>query len=252
MDLTLTLLMALFAMAFICELIDTSLGGGYGTILTPVAMSIGISPMVIIPAILFSEICTGFGGGLFHFKFKNVDFRIVGLDIVLGFFGIALGVIVGVNIPVFWWKFWIAAIVLACGILMLLSLKERYLVKGEFRLRNDVPLTLLCSFDKGLSGGGYGPVSTAGLIAIKANPKKAVGSTILSEGIVCLVGFAMFVLLGNASLSLNPLTVCITAGAMLATYPAAWVTAKLNTGRLKLLVALMILALGVWSFYKLI
>jgi len=240
-----------FLMAFLCELIDTSLGGGYGTILTPVAMSIGISPAVIIPAILFSEICTGFGGGLFHFKFKNVDFRVVGLDVVLGLLGIALGITVGVSIPEFWWRFWIATLVLACGILMLLSLKERYLVKGEFRVRNDIPLTLLCSFNKGLSGGGYGPVNTAGLIAIKANPKKAVGSTTLSEGFVCLMGFAIFVLLGKASLSLNPLTVCITVGAMLAVYPAAWVTAKLNVGRLKLLVALLIIILGIWSFSKL-
>lgn len=233
-------------------MIDTSLGGGYGTILTPVAMSMGISPAVIIPAILFSEICTGFGGGLFHFKFKNMDLRIVGIDIIFGFVGIALGVIVGQSIPAFWWKFWIASIVLACGILMLFSLRGHYLVKGEFKLRNDVPLTLLCSFDKGLSGGGYGPVSTAGLIAVKADPKKAVGSTILSEGVVCLMGFAMFVLLGKASLNLNPLTICITVGAMLSTYPAAWITAKLNIGKLKLLVALMIIVLGVWSFYKLI
>jgi len=252
MTLGLELLTFLFIMAFVCELIDTSIGGGYGTILTPVAISLGISPAVIIPAVLFSEICTGFGGGLFHFKFKNMDFKLVGVDSLLGFFGIALGVLVGVNIPAFWWRFWIAFIVLACGILMLFTLKNRYIVKGEFKLRNDVPITLLCSFDKGLSGGGYGPVSTAGLIAIKADPKKAVGSTILSEGLVCLMGFAMFVLLGKASLYLNPLTICITAGALLATYPAAWITAKLNTNKLKLLVAVLVILLGIWSFYKLV
>lgn len=240
----------LFFIAFICELIDTSIGGGYGTILTPVAMSMGISPAVIIPAILFSETWTGFGGGFCHFHFKNMDFRIVGIDIGFGFLGIMLGILIGTNIPTFWWKFWIATIVLACGILMLFTLKERYLVKGKFRLRNDIPLTLLCSFDKGLSGGGYGPVSTAGLIAIKADPKKAVGSTTLSEGIVCLIGFLFFGLIGKASLTLDPLTICITSGAMLAIYPAAWVTAKLNTKKLKFLIAGLLILLGAWSFYK--
>ncbi|KPV62012.1 MAG: Sulfite exporter TauE/SafE [Candidatus Bathyarchaeota archaeon BA2] len=251
MNLGLELLIFLFVMAFICELIDTSIGGGYGTILTPVAISIEIPLVVIIPAILFSEICTGFGGGLCHHKFKNVDFKVVGLDFLLGFVGITSGILTGISIPPFWWRFWIATIVLGCGILMLFTLKERYIVKGEFRLRNDIPLTIVCSFNKGISGGGYGPVSTAGLIAIKANPKKAVGSTILSEGLVCFIGFAIFVLLGKASWQLNPLTFCITIGALLATYPAAWITAKLGAYKLKALVAVLIIFLGIWSFIKL-
>jgi len=179
----------MFILAFICEFIDTSIGGGYGTILTPVALSIGLSPLTIIPAILFSEICTGFVGGYFHHRFGNLDWRIVGVDFIFGFLGIALGVVTGIRISSFLLKLWIGLIVLACGILMLFSLKNRYIVKGKFKLQNDVPLTLLCSFNKGISGGGYGPVSTAGLIAVKASPKKAVGSTIMSEGIVCLMGF---------------------------------------------------------------
>ena len=82
----------LFLLAFVCELVDTSVGGGYGTILTPLGMSIGISHSLMIPAILFSEIFTGFIGGFAHHRFRNVDFKIVALDGFLGFFGVALGV----------------------------------------------------------------------------------------------------------------------------------------------------------------
>ncbi len=130
---------------------------------------------------------------------------------------------------------------------MVFSLKGRYIVKGEFKLRNDVPLTLLCSFNKGVSGGGYGPVSTAGLISIKADPKKAVGSTILSEGIVCLMGFFMFTLIGKASLQLNSLTIFLTVGACLATFPGAYITKRVNVKKLKLVIALFIVCLGVWT-----
>ncbi len=243
----LSLFAVFFLMAFLCELIDTSIGGGYGTILVPFAIALGTDALIIIPAVLFSEICTGFLGGFFHYRFKNMDFRIVGLDFILGFVGITIGVLTGISIPSRILNTWIGLIVLGCGVLMLFTLKERYIVKGGFKLRNDVPLSLLCSFNKGLSGGGYGPVSTAGLIAVKAPPKKAVGSTILSEGIVCLMGFIVFVMAGKASFQLNPLTICITTAACLATFPGAYITHKVATKRLKLIIAGFILCLGAYA-----
>jgi uncharacterized membrane protein YfcA len=245
-----SLLTIFFLMAFLCELMDTSIGGGYGTILVPFAVSLGTDALIIIPAVLFSEICTGFLGGFFHNRFKNIDFRIVGLDFILGFVGITIGVLTGISIPPRILNTWIGLIVFGCGILMLFTLKERYIVKGDFKLRNDIPLTLMCSFNKGISGGGYGPVSTAGLIAVKAHPKKAVGSTILSEGIVCLMGFSVFAMVGKASIQLNPLTICITIAACLATLPAAYITQKVATKRLKLIIAGFILCLGVYTLVK--
>lgn len=240
----------LFVLAFFCELIDTSIGGGYGTILVPLAMTLGINPLYMIPAVLFSEICTGFLGGFFHHRFRNVDFKIVGLDGALGFVGITIGALTCLSISSFILNIWIGLIVLACGILLILSLKGRWVVKGGFKLRNDIPLTLLCSFNKGLSGGGYGPVSTAGLIIIKADPKKSVGSTILSEGIVCVMGFIVFTLLGKASISLNPLTWSITAGACLATLPGAYITKRIDPDKLRLVIAVFMILLSIYTLFK--
>ena len=202
----------LVILAFSCELIDTSIGGGYGTILVPLAINFGIDPLIIVPAVLFSEICTGILGGFFHYRFGNIDFRIVIMDGILGMVGVGIGVLLGINVPSQFLKGWIAFIIIICGLFLLLSLREKFIVT-KFRLRNDIPLTLICSFNKGLSGGGYGPISTAGLIIIRANPKKAVGSTILSEGIVCIIGFLMYYAYGKTSLLLNPITPYITIGA---------------------------------------
>jgi len=249
---TIELLAVFFILAFICEFIDSSIGGGYGTILTPVALSLGINPLVIIPAILFSEIFTGFLGGFSHHYFKNVDFKIVGVDALFGFVGISIGVLSGIALPPIILKAWIGTLVLVCGIVLLLNLKGHYLIKGSFKLRNDIPLTLICSFNKGMSGGGYGPLSTTGLMVVRANPKKAVGSTILSEGVVCLMGFIMYMMLGKASLQLNPLTICITIAACLAVFPAAYVTHKLNSKLLKAIVGVFVTVLGVWTLLKII
>ena len=243
-------LLFLAVLAFLCELIDTSIGGGYGTILVPLSLSMGINPLYMIPAVLFSEICTGFLGGWFHHRFKNVDLKIVGVDAIVGFFGISFGVLTGISVPSIILRVWIALIVLGCGVLMLFTLKERYVVRGKFKLKNDIPLSLVCGFNKGLSGGGYGPVNTAGLIAVKADPKKAVGSTILSEGIVSLMGFAMFMLAGKASLRLNSLTVAITVGACIASLPGAYITKRADSGRLKLIITIFIICLGVYTILK--
>lgn len=54
---------SLIILAFFCELIDSTLGMGYGTTLTPVLMIIGFGPLAIIPCVLLSELITGITAG---------------------------------------------------------------------------------------------------------------------------------------------------------------------------------------------
>ncbi len=42
--------------AFICEYVDSSLGMGYGTTLTPLLLIMGYNPLQIVPAVLLSEL----------------------------------------------------------------------------------------------------------------------------------------------------------------------------------------------------
>ena len=86
---------------------------------------------------------------------------------------------------------------------------------------------------------------------MKADPKKAVGSTILSEGIVCLMGFSIYVLTGKTSLNLNALMLTLTAGALLATLPAAYITNKIKTETLTKIIALFMVVLGSYTLLKL-
>ena len=45
--------------AFLCEYVDSTLGMGYGTTLTPIFLLMGFSPMQIVPSILLSELISG-------------------------------------------------------------------------------------------------------------------------------------------------------------------------------------------------
>jgi len=54
--------------AFLAEYVDSSLGMGYGTILTPVLLLMGFKPLEVVPAVLLSEFATGLLAGFTHHK----------------------------------------------------------------------------------------------------------------------------------------------------------------------------------------
>ena len=101
----------LILLAFFCELIDSSLGMGYGTTLTPVLLIMGFGPLAIVPSILLSELITGITAGLAHHRVGNVCFKRgsihLNICIVLALcsiIGASVAVFVAINIPVLWIK----------------------------------------------------------------------------------------------------------------------------------------------------
>ena len=52
-------ILAVFLAALVCEYVDSSLGMGYGTTLTPLLLLAGFEPLQIVPCVLLSEFATG-------------------------------------------------------------------------------------------------------------------------------------------------------------------------------------------------
>jgi len=149
----------LFFVAFVCEFIDSSLGMGYGTTLTPILLILGYSPLVIVPALLMSEFIIGLFAAFMHHKIGNVSFdfrndrnhRLVKKMRLLGYmprsnaskivlvlaacslFGAAIAAVVAVNIPQFYLKLFIGVIVFSMGLLILLkrNSKTRFLMEED-------------------------------------------------------------------------------------------------------------------------
>ena len=76
MEFDFMLVVGLILMAFFAEYLDSSLGMGYGTTLTPLLLLMGFTPLQIVPAILFSEFLTGTLAGFTHHRLGNVDFSL--------------------------------------------------------------------------------------------------------------------------------------------------------------------------------
>ena len=238
-------------LAFLCELIDSSLGMGYGTTLTPVLMIFGFSPLTIVPSILLSELITGVSAGLAHHRVGNVCFKRgsihLNICIVLALcsiIGASIAVFLAISIPSIWLKTYIGFIVLIMGILVLLTLNKEY----KFSWKKIIGLGLIAAFNKGMSGGGYGPVVTGGQILSGVKGNNAVGITSMAEGLTCIVGVIVFIL--SPELVDWNLAPSLILGALFSVPFSTIIVKKLPTKSLKVAIGFLTVILGIVTLLK--
>jgi uncharacterized membrane protein YfcA len=232
-------------LAFLCEFVDSSLGMGYGTILAPVLLLMGFEALDVVPALLFSEGVTGITAALAHHREHNVDFRSKSRDtrVALVLAACAVGgtiaaALLAVRLPRRVLQIWIGTLVLVMGVLILVAMNHRF----RFTWRRIAVLGTVASFNKGLSGGGYGPLVTSGQVLSGIGIRNAVGITSLSEGITCFVGFTLYCLLKS---SINwPLILCMTTGAVLSVPLAARLLRRIPERLGRITVGIMVVVLG--------
>jgi len=245
------LLIVLFA--FIAEYIDSSLGMGYGTTLTPILLLLGFAPLQVVPAVLLSEFVTGLVAAGFHHTFQNVNFQRRSLDskvalvlAICGVVGTVVAVLLAVELPAWLVKTYIGVLVLTMGFLIIFMPHDSH----RFSWRRLFGLGLLSAFNKGLSGGGYGPVVTAGQILSGLNPKNAVGIASLSEGVISLIGVIAYVLIAG---SIHwGLALPILIGAVASTPLAAYTVKKIHFRHLRILIGVLAALLGALTLFKLL
>ena len=151
MNLTVGLFFFIVALAFFCEFIDSSLGMGYGTILTPVLLIMGFEPLAVVPAVLLSQALGGLAASGFHHQFKNVRY---GLDsghlksvLIISGFGVLatiIGAAAAIKIPKMVLKTYIGSLVAVMGILVL------FLRPYTFSFKKLMGIGILSAFNKGL------------------------------------------------------------------------------------------------------
>ncbi|HNQ03216.1 MAG TPA: sulfite exporter TauE/SafE family protein [Thiobacillaceae bacterium] len=194
-----TALLVFFA-ALGCEFMDSSLGMGYGTTLTPLLLMAGFEPLQIVPAILLSELVTGLAAGALHQHDGNVDFlrdrraRNTTLQLaLLSSAGAVAAVALAISISRFWLGLCITGIILSMGVVILLTRKRQI----PYHAGGIVAVGALAAFNKGLSGGGYGPLVTAGQVVSGLPSKHAVAVTSVAESLTCLVGLLAYLAAGQ-------------------------------------------------------
>lgn len=275
--LTTALVFGLVSLAFVSEYVDSTLGMGYGTILTPVLMLMGFEPLQIVPAVLLSELFTGILAGFTHHAMGNVTLlpRTMSVPLIVrrlreagglsprhwplpphlkitliiascSMVGTVASVLLALSLPKFYLKLYVGGLIFGIGILILCTLRRSF----QFSWKRIVGLGLLASFNKGISGGGYGPVVTGGQLLAGVDGKNAIGITSLAEGLTCVVGVVVYWLSPKAiDWRLAP-WLCL--GALLSVPFSAWTVKVIKTDRLRLLIGLITVALGATTLWQIL
>jgi len=238
-------------MAFVFEVIDAAFGQGYGTLGAPALLLLGYSPKEIIPAILLSQAMGGFIGGILHHQFKNASFlwsrksdlTKVSVIVVSGILGVAFSSFLGVKFlsknALSWY---IGIMVTLIGVLLISGWKV------FFSWAKLYIIGIVSAFNKGMSGGGYGPLVTGGQIVIGVDPKAAVGITDLAEAPICITGVFIWLLMGKALNWDLAIPLCIGAG--VAPFLGAYITKIMKIRKFRKTLGIVVLILGVAALLK--
>lgn len=219
------LVLALIGLA--AQLVDGSLGMAYGVTSTTLLLAAGTSPAAASATVHLAEIGTTLASGLSHWKFRNVDWRVVLRIGVPGAVGAFLGATVLSRLSTEIAKPAMSVLLLGLGLYVLL----RFSLRG---MRTDrlgtplgsrflAPLGLVAGFVDATGGGGWGPIGTPAILASgRMEPRRVIGSIDTSEFLVAVAASAGFVL-GIGSAGVNaPWALALLAGGLVAAPVAAW------------------------------
>lgn len=255
MELNIFLLILLVILAFIAAFVDSSFGMGYG-VLTPILINLGFNSDVVVPVLLVSQMSAGFSGTIFHAIYENVelsskeetDVKVTILFTAVGMIATGLAVYLATLMNEFLIQLYIGIMISAVGILMItkisfsFSWKKLYIISG------------IASFNKAISGGGYGPIATSGQIVSGREHGEAVATTDLSEAFLAGLGFMFYFFFQgfpNIELTIQMLIIMVIAS-IIATPLGALLAKNIDKDKAKKIIGFISLGLGILTLIRLI
>lgn len=222
----------LAVVGLVAQLVDGALGMAYGATSSTLLLAFGLSPASASASVHLAEMGTTLLSGAAHWRFGNVHWRVVRRIGFAGAIGAFLGAYVLTSLSTEVAKPWMAGILLAIGVYVLLRFslwgtpkrRGRAYVRGRYL----VPLGLVAGFIDATGGGGWGPVATPTLLATgKMEPRKVVGSVDTSEFLVATAAsFGFLLSLGEEGISWQAVG-ALLAGGIIAAPLAAWLVRKM-------------------------
>ncbi|OLT38675.1 permease [Saccharomonospora sp. CUA-673] len=248
----------LFGIAgFIAQVIAGALGMGYGMISTTVLIAVGTAPAVASAAVHFAQVGTAIASGAAHWKFRNVDWRTVGILAVPGAIGAVLGAFALVAMATNVARVWITSFLFLLGLYVLI--RFAFLKAGKLITEKRpgakmlAPLGLVAGFMDASGGGGWGPVATTTLLSSgRLEPRKVVGSVSASEIVVATAACVAFVIALKHE-GMNWLVVLgLMIGGILGAPFGAWMAHRLPPRVLGTAAGSLILLANAWMVLELV
>jgi uncharacterized membrane protein YfcA len=220
---------------FIAQMVDGSLGMGYGTISTTFLLANGVSPAIVSSRVHAARVFSSGVSGYSHHRFGNINKKLFKAIAIPG----VIGAIIGATLAYFGQKY-------SLYVRIPLSIYTLYLgyfiIHKAFRkkkitdkIKNAGILATAGGFMDAFAGGGWGSLVTSTLISKRKSPRYVIGSVCLAEFFVVLSSSIVFFIL------LKSLPLVEVAGLIIGGLIAAPIAARLVG---KLPIKTMFIAVG--------
>jgi uncharacterized membrane protein YfcA len=187
---------------FIAQMVDGSLGMGYGTISTTFLLATGVSPAIVSSRVHSARVFSSGVSGYSHHRFGNINKKLFSAIVIPG----VVGAIIGATFA-FYGQAYASYVKLPLSVYTLYL--GYYIFKKAFKKRKPGDkikqagwLASLGGFMDAFAGGGWGTLVTSTLISKRKTPRYVIGSVCLAEFFVVLASsITFFIFLKNIPLA---------------------------------------------------
>ncbi len=240
----------MFITGFIAQMVDGSLGMGYGTISTTFLLANGVNPAIVSSRVHSARVFSSGVSGYSHHRFGNINKKLFKSLVIPGIIGAVIGA-----------SFAFYAQQYSSYIRIPLSLYTLYL--GYFIMRKAFKkkqvnskikkagwLATIGGFMDSFAGGGWGTLVTSTLISKRKSPRYVIGSVCLAEFFVVLCSSITFFIFLK-SLPLVDIAGLILGG-LLAAPLAARIVGKVPIKKMFIAIGILVILTSCMTLWKVI
>ncbi|MCD4719901.1 MAG: sulfite exporter TauE/SafE family protein [Desulfobacula sp.] len=241
------------------EFMDASAGMGFGTALTPILLVIGFDPRQIVPVVMIQQGVAGLVGAFLHREFENVEWKFSPMsETVRLWLIIAVTGCIAVSISIFgvykflhvdkiWIKLYVAMLLLVMGGVSVWSARK----DKPYKPNKMIGFAALAGFNKGVGGGGYGPVVTIGGLMSGVPVKSMLAVTAICEGTVSTFAIIVWLALLTSGVQIDYLLLpSFMIATMFSAVAAPYMTRVFPEKLWKIVVPTYCLLVAAVCFYK--
>lgn len=238
------LLIGIFA-----QLVDGTLGMGYGATSTSFLLAYGIPPAISSAGVHVAEMFTTGASAISHHHFGNINKKLVRHLLIPGVLGSVTGayllsdVIDGDVIKPF-----IAVYMIVLAIIIIRKAMRKTIIKKKTKRLNI--LASFGGFMDAVGGGGWGPIVTSTLLGRGRNPRYTIGSVNAAEFAVSFASGITFMLFGG--IQGWQVIIGLILGGVMAAPLAAILVNRIKRKPMMIVVGILIIILSLKTLSKLL
>ncbi|MDR7208208.1 sulfite exporter TauE/SafE family protein [Flavobacterium piscis] len=238
-----------FAIGVFAQLVDGTLGMGYGATSTSFLLAYGVPPVVSSTGVHVAEMFTTGASAISHHRFGNINKKLVKNLLIPGVLGSITGAyllsdIIDGNVI----KPFIAVYMIVLAIIIIRKALVKNIIKKKTK-----KLGILAAFGgfmDSVGGGGWGPIVTSTLLGRGRNPRYTIGSVNAAEFAVSFASGITFMFFGG--IHGWQVIIGLILGGVMAAPLAAFLVNKIKRKPMMIAVGILIILLSLKTLSKLL